>query len=79
MVISLVMTDDQRKGAEEFARQRGWDGLAIDRILDMPSIFIGSTKQIAEQMRVRRERFGISYYIVTDAEMQVFAPVISAF
>lgn len=76
MVITLMITDNQRNGIEELARKRGWRGIAIERILDMPSVFVGSAEQIAEQMLKRRERFGISYYIVTDEEMEAFAPIV---
>ncbi len=76
MVITLMITENQRDGIEELARQRGWSGIASERILDMPSVFIGSAEQIAKQMLARRERFGISYYIVTDEEMEAFAPIV---
>ena len=76
MVITLMITENQRDGIEELAQQRGWSGIASERILDMPSVFIGSAEQIAEQMLARRERFGISYYIVTDEEMEAFAPIV---
>ncbi len=76
MVITLRITENQRDGIEELARKRGWSGLASERILDMPSVFIGSAEQITEQMLARRERFGISYYIVTDEEMEAFAPIV---
>ena len=77
MVITLVTTENQSNGARELAQRRGWSGIAIEKILDMPSVFIGSVEHIAEQMQARRERFGISYYIVTDEEMKVFAPIVS--
>ncbi len=77
MVITLVITENQHNGAEELAQQREWSGIEIEKILDMPSVFIGSVEQIAEQMRTRRERFGISYYIVADEEMRAFAPIVS--
>jgi hypothetical protein len=43
----------------------------------MPSIFIGSAEQISEQMRERRERYGFSYYIVSDADMEMVAPIVA--
>lgn len=77
MVITLMITENQHDGAHQLARQRAWGEIDIEKILDMPSVFIGSVEQIAEQMRARRERFGISYYIVTDEEMSDFAPIVS--
>jgi len=41
-------------------RQREWDGISVDSVLEMPSIFIGSVDQIVNEMQVRRERYGIS-------------------
>ena len=39
--------------------------MEAERVLEMPSIFIGSVDQIVDQivdqMQVRRERYGISY------------------
>ena len=39
---------------------------------------IGTTEQIAETLRERRERFGFSYIVVHEAEMEAFAPVVAA-
>ena len=43
----------------------------------MPSIFIGSVDQIVEQMQVRRERYGISYYVMPDRSMEMVAPIVA--
>lgn len=44
--------------------------------LTLPVMLFGTVKQIAEQLREQRERFGISYIVVLDGVMDVFAPVI---
>ena len=41
----------------------------------MPTIFIGTVEQVAEQMLERRERFGISYYMTLDRLMEAYAPL----
>jgi probable F420-dependent oxidoreductase len=77
MVIAPIVTSSRRQGAEECARQHGWDASRPEDVLAMPSIFIGSAEQISEQMRERRERYGFSYYIVSDADMEMVAPIVA--
>jgi hypothetical protein len=43
----------------------------------MPSIFVGSIDQVAEVMWRRRELYGFSYYVVSDTQMEAFAPIVS--
>ena len=78
MVISVVLTDDRRSQAERLARARGWDDVPAERILSMPSLFIGSLDQVVEEMHFRRERYGFSYFVVSDADMEALAPVVAA-
>ena len=77
MVIAPILTSDRRQGAEQCARQHGWNTIHPENVLEMPSIFIGSVEQISEQMDERRERFGFSYYIVSDADVETFAPIVA--
>lgn len=77
MVIAPILTSDRRQGAAECARQHGWDTVRPEDVLAMPSIFIGSAEQIADQMEERREQFGVPYYIVSDANMEAMAPIVA--
>jgi probable F420-dependent oxidoreductase len=77
MVIAPILTSDRRQGAEDSLRQRGWNTVLPEDMLEMPSIFIGSVEQITEQMEERRERYGFSYYIVSDAAMETCAPIVA--
>jgi probable F420-dependent oxidoreductase len=77
MVIAPILTADRRQGAEYSARQHGWNTVLPEDVLEMPSIFIGSVEQIAGQMEERRERYGFSYYIVSDAAMERCAPIVA--
>lgn len=77
MVIAPILTADRRQAAEQCARQRGWNTIRPEDVLAMPSMFIGSVEQITEQMEERRERFGVSYYIISDATMEAFAPIVA--
>jgi hypothetical protein len=40
-------------------------------------VLIGTVEQIAETLRARRERFGISYLTVAASSMTDFAPVVA--
>ncbi len=77
MVITPIFTTQRRQRAEQLAQERGWSGISAQDVLDMPSIFIGSADQIAEDLLARRERYGFSYFVVSDASMEAFAPVVS--
>jgi probable F420-dependent oxidoreductase len=77
IVSSFVVDDDRRKAAEQLVRARGWDGLPVERVFEMPSIFIGSVAQIVDEMQKRRERYGISYYVVADRDLAMIAPIVA--
>ncbi len=52
-------------------------GLTEDEVRDSPHYLFGSTAQMVETLRERRERFGISYVVVNRPEdMERFAPVV---
>jgi probable F420-dependent oxidoreductase len=77
IVSSVVIAENRREAAERLMRQREWDGISVDRVLEMPSIFIGSVDQIVNEMQVRRERYGISYHVVRDSGLETLAPIVS--
>src|SRR5262249_40612369 len=77
MVIAPILAGNRQQGAADCARQHRWDTIRPEDVLQMPSLFIGSVEQISEQMEERRERYGISYFIVSDADMQMCAPIVA--
>ncbi len=77
IVGSVVIAENRREAAERLARERGWDSMSAEQVLEMLSIFIGSVDQIVDQMQVRRERYGISYYVVSDRSMEMVAPIVA--
>ena len=77
IVSSVVIAENRRETAERLMRQREWDSISVDSVLEMPSIFIGSVDQIAHEMQVRRERYGISYHVVRDSGLDTLAPIVS--
>jgi alkanesulfonate monooxygenase SsuD/methylene tetrahydromethanopterin reductase-like flavin-dependent oxidoreductase (luciferase family) len=64
--------------AERLAAGRGWAGLPVEQVLDMPSILVGTADRIAEQLRARRDRYGLSYVVVSDQDMMAFSPVVQS-
>lgn len=77
MVATILVTDDRRRQAEQVKDKRGWGDVSVEQVLEMPSLFIGTVDEIAEQMLVRREAYGFSYYVVTDDSMEDLAPIIA--
>ena len=77
MVIAPIFTEQRRQRAEQLMHERRWSEVSVEQVLDMPSVFIGTSDQIAEEMWRRREQYGFSYYVVSDALMEVFAPVVT--
>lgn len=51
-------------------------GMEPDDILAMPHFLIGTVDQIADDLRARRERYGISYVIVPGEVGEQLAPVV---
>ena len=74
---SVIIAERRREAAERLVHERGWDGLPVERVFEMPSIFIGSVDQIVDVMRARRERYGISYYVVRDGSLEIAAPIVA--
>jgi probable F420-dependent oxidoreductase len=77
MVVTVVIAERRQQAALQFARERGWGGISVEQVLEMPSVFIGSVGQIAEEMLARRERYGFSYFVVFDHALETVAPIVA--
>ena len=81
---SVTVTDDRRRGAEQTATWlRSFPpgvlanaDTSIAGILDSPSYLIGTIDQIVEDLKERREHFGVSYIAVGSDDVEAFAPVV---
>ena len=71
----VIVTADRRAAASRLAQERGWD-VAPETVLDMPAVLIGSIDEIVETLQARRERFGFSYFVVSDTELDLAAPLV---
>jgi probable F420-dependent oxidoreductase len=75
LVQRVVVTDDQVKAAEELTSR--WTQLTPDEILQSPYVLIGTVDQMVEDLQARRDRWGISYYVVHEPYLDAFAPVVA--
>lgn len=53
-------------------------GITGEQALEIPIVLAGTVGEIIETLQVRRERFGLSYWVIHQHEMEAFAPVVAA-
>lgn len=77
-LVPTIIIDADREGAtERLIANREWHGVTPAEVAAMPSVLIGSVEQIATMIWERRERYGFSYYIVSDAQRDACAPLVT--
>ncbi|MFD6530898.1 TIGR03621 family F420-dependent LLM class oxidoreductase [Streptomyces sp. NPDC060184] len=52
-------------------------GLPAAEALDSPLALVGDVAEVCERLEERRERFGISYWVLPAAQAEAFAPVVA--
>jgi probable F420-dependent oxidoreductase len=72
------LTTRRRASTEELIAERGWDGIDVEAVWQMPTIYIGSPAQIRDDLQARRDRFGLSYLITSDRDLPTLSAVIAA-
>ncbi len=77
MIVSLYITEHRQQEAEQIMHEREWGNLATQDVLDMPSILIGTVKEIVEKLHTLREQYGLSYFVIPDSFVEAFAPVVA--
>lgn len=75
LLLQAVTVTTDRRAAVRDVRPMA-PHLSEDQLLDLPLVAVGTVRQIADQLREGRERFGFSYLTVLDPFMEAFAPVI---
>lgn len=53
-------------------------GMSAEDAAQVPLALIGSVEEICEQLAERRRRWGMSYWVVHEADIDAFAPVVAA-
>ncbi|MFC9429660.1 TIGR03621 family F420-dependent LLM class oxidoreductase [Streptomyces sp. NPDC056987] len=69
----VTVTHDRRAAVRELLSRVGLDE---DEALELPLLAVGTVRQIADQLRAQRERYGFTYLTVLDPYMEAFGPVI---
>lgn len=75
--IDLTITDDRRGETERYIARQGWAGCTPEDVWAMPNVFIGSAAEIADTMRMWRERLDLSYFVINNRSMRTAAPVVA--
>jgi hypothetical protein len=75
LVQRVVVTDDRYRAAEELTAR--WSQLDAEEILQSPYVLIGTVEQMIEDLQARRERWGISYFVIHEPYLDAFAPVVA--
>jgi hypothetical protein len=74
---TFIITGKRRAETEDLIARRGWSGIDVEEVWQMPTIFIGSTDQIRADLKARQERFGLSYLVVGEDGQPALAEIIS--
>jgi len=75
LVQRVIVTDDRHKAAQELTAR--WPHLTADEILASPYVLLGTVDQLVDNLRARRDRWGISYVMTHEPFMDALAPVVA--
>lgn len=75
LVQRVIVTDDRRKAAQELTAR--WPSLTADDLLASPYVLIGTIDQMVDDLRARRDRWGISYVMTHEPFIDALAPVVA--
>jgi probable F420-dependent oxidoreductase len=76
--VTVRMTSQRRQDTEALIASRGWGGIDVSAVWEMPTILIGSVTQIREDLQARRERFGLSYLVTPDRDLPELTKIIAS-
>lgn len=78
LIPTLIVTGDRDGAIDRLIGERGWSGISAAEVAAMPAVLVGTPTEIAATIRERRERYGFSYYIIPDAQLDECAPLVAA-
>ena len=76
--VTIRITTQRRRDTEALIARRGWGGIDVSAVWEMPTIFIGSVAQIRADLQARRERFGLSYLVTSDRDRPALTKIITS-
>lgn len=68
------LTDDCEAAYRELAEQME---TPLEVVRESPVVLVGSHEAVVEQLVQRRQRWGINEWVVRDAHLQLFAPIVA--
>lgn len=77
LIFVFEITDDRHGAAQRHAEDL--QGLTAEDVLESPHMLIGTPEQMAEDLRRRREEYGLSYIVLNsgvDEHLELFGSVI---
>ena len=77
LIPTLIVTDDREGAIARLIAERGWSRITPEQVAAMPAVLIGTIEEIAATLRARREEYGFSYFIVSDAQLEECAPLVA--
>jgi probable F420-dependent oxidoreductase len=75
LIQRVIVTDDRHRAAGELTNR--WTQLSAEEILQSPYVLIGTVEQMIEDLEARRERWGISYWVIFGLYVDALAPVVA--
>lgn len=72
---AVIITSERLAEIQKLSEQ--WQ-IAVNDLVDSPQVLVGTVDEIAEHVRICRDRLGVSYFVVFGQFMETFAPVIAA-
>jgi len=76
--VTIRVSDQRRSDTEALIARRGWGGIDVSAVWEMPTVLIGSPAQIREDLAARRERFGLSYLLTSDQALPALTKIIGS-
>lgn len=73
VALPATVVDDREAALKQLAENTNRDPAAV---AGSPHVILGSVDEICDQLEARRERWGISYYVVPPNALENFAPVV---
>lgn len=73
LIYIAIVTDDRLASAANFAPMFG---LSAQEALEVPNALVGTVDQICKDLVSRRERWTLSYYVVSEGASEDLAPVV---
>lgn len=74
MIFRAAITDQRCNAAQQIGARFG---LSKEQTLDSLQLLIGTVDQVVADLQARRERFGTSYIVINEEQMEMFAPVVA--